>query len=200
MNRKLTGNKQGFLFDTVVYTVVIFAIIITLYPFVYVLSASISNPHALAKGDVILFPKDIYFGSYVFILRTPEIWRAYYNTIWYTIVGTTLNIIFTVLAAYPLSRRKFRARNFYMFVFVFTMFFSGGMIPNYILIAKLGLYNTRWVMVIPGLITTWNMIICRTYMQSNIPDELIEAANDLLLDTDYEAQTDILANVLECLE
>lgn len=176
MSRKVPVFKQSILFDTVVYTIVIFAVAITLYPFIYVLSASISNPHALSKGEVILLPKNIYFGSYIFILKTPEIWRAYYNTIWYTIVGTIFNIIFTVLAAYPLSRSQFLARKFYMFLFVFTMFFSGGMIPSYILISRLGLYNTRWVMIIPGLIATWNMIICRTYMQTTIPDELIEAA------------------------
>ena len=109
------------------------------------------------------------------MLGQQKLWRAYYNTLWYTVVGTVLNIVFTVIAAYPLSRYTFSGRKFLNFFIAFTMYFGGGMIPFYLLMVKLGLYNTRWVMVIPSLISTWNIMLCRSAF-TEMPNELVESA------------------------
>jgi putative aldouronate transport system permease protein len=163
-------------FDAIVYLIVGLAFIVTLYPFLYLFSASVSEPSALMKGEVILFPKGISFVSFKTVFESPTVWRSYYNTLWYTAVGTFLNVIFTFLLAYPLSRRKFIGKSLITFFIIFTMFFSGGLIPKFILIAKLGLYNTRWAIPLPLLVNTFNMIICRTYIQSTIGEEIIESA------------------------
>lgn len=161
--------------DIVVYLGVLFAFIITLYPFVFVLSMSVSDPVAVAKRDIFLLPKGFSLAAYRTVLSDPTVIRSYYNTIWYTGVGTALNLVFTVMAAYPLSKRTFSARRILMFLFVLTMFFSGGLIPLFVLVVKLGLYGTRWAIVIPTLIATFNLIICRTFFQT-LPEELFESA------------------------
>jgi putative aldouronate transport system permease protein len=115
-------------------------------------------------------------GAYKLVFENPDVWRAYYNTIWYTLVGTTINVFMTVIGAYPLSRKNLIGRNFFTFFITFTMFFSGGLIPSFLLIKNLGLYNTRWAMVLPGAVSAWYIIIARTYFQSSIPDGLIDAA------------------------
>lgn len=161
--------------DAVVYVGVAFAFVITLYPFVFVLSMSISDPVAVVRREVFLLPKGFSLDAYRTVLNDPIVLRSYYNTIWYTGVGTTLNVVFTVMAAYPLSKRNFSARRVLMFLFVFTMFFSGGLIPLFVLVVKLGLYATRWAIVLPTLIATFNLIICRTFFQT-LPEDLFESA------------------------
>ncbi len=161
--------------DAVVYVGVAFAFVITLYPFVFVLSMSISDPVAVVRREVFLLPKGFSLDAYRTVLNDPVVLRSYYNTIWYTGVGTTLNVVFTMMAAYPLSKRNFSARRVLMFLFVLTMFFSGGLIPLFVLVVKLGLYATRWAIVIPPLIATFNLIICRTFFQG-LPEDLFECA------------------------
>ena len=166
---------EDVLVDTFVYLGVALAFIVTLYPFVFVLSMSISDPTAVARREVFLLPKGFSLAAYRTVLNDPTVIRSYYNTIWYTGVGTVLNLVFTVMAAYPLSKRNFSARGVLMFLFVFTMFFSGGLIPLFVLVVKLGLYATRWAIVIPPLIATFNLIICRTFFQT-LPEDLFECA------------------------
>lgn len=161
--------------DAVVYAGVAFAFVITLYPFVFVLSMSISDPVAVVRREIFLLPKGFSLDAYRTVLNHPIVLRSYYNTIWYTGVGTTLNVVFTVMAAYPLSKRNFSARRVLMFLFVLTMFFSGGLIPMFVLVVKLGLYATRWAIVLPPLIVTFNLIICRTFFQT-LPEDLFECA------------------------
>lgn len=161
--------------DAVVYVGVAFAFVITLYPFVFVLSMSISDPVAVVRREVFLLPKGFSLDAYRTVLNDPIVLRSYYNTIWYTGVGTTLNVVFTMMAAYPLSKRNFSARRVLMFLFVLTMFFSGGLIPMFVLVVKLGLYATRWAIVLPPLIAIFNLIICRTFFQ-NLPEDLFESA------------------------
>lgn len=161
--------------DAVVYLSVAFAFVITLYPLVFVLSMSISDPVAVVRREVFLLPKGFSLDAYRTVLNDPIVLRSYYNTIWYTGVGTTLNVVFTMMAAYPLSKRNFSARRVLMFLFVLTMFFSGGLIPMFVLVVKLGLYNTRWAIVLPPLIATFNLIICRTFFQT-LPEDLFESA------------------------
>ena len=173
MRRALT--VEDVVVDAVVYVGVAFAFVITLYPFVFVLSMSISDPVAVVRREVFLLPKGFSLDAYRTVLNDPVVLRSYYNTIWYTGVGTTLNVVFTVMAAYPLSKRNFSARRVLMFLFVLTMFFSGGLIPLFVLVVKLGLYATRWAIVIPPLIATFNLIICRTFFQT-LPEDLFECA------------------------
>ncbi len=159
-----------------VYFITIMAVIVTLYPFLYVLSVSLSSVNAIDKQLVILFPVEFTLSGYKMVLQYPEIWTSYYNTIWYTVVGTALNIFATCLAAFPLSRTRFFLRRKLNFFIAFTMYFSGGLIPVYILITSLGLYNTRWVMVLPVLVMTFNVMICRSAFES-IPNEVFESAS-----------------------
>lgn len=161
--------------DLLIYLMMIFVIVITLYPFVYVLSMSISDPKNVLADTIWLFPQGFSLESYKKVFENEEIWTAYSNTIFYTVAGTALNIVFTMLAAYPLSRKTFFARNGIMIFIVITMFFGGGLIPSFLLIKELGLYNTRWAVLLPGLTSAFYIIITRTFFQS-IPDSLTESA------------------------
>ncbi|MDR6550068.1 carbohydrate ABC transporter permease [Paenibacillus qinlingensis] len=167
--------KRGNIMDWLIYVMMVMVIVITLYPFVYVFSMSISAPQHVVSGSVWLFPKGFSIESYKRVFENEDIWVAYYNTIFYTVVGTMLNLIFTILAAYPLSRRTFFARNWIMVIIVITMFFGGGLIPSFLLIKELGLYNTRWAILLPGLTSAFYIIITRSFLQS-IPESLTESA------------------------
>lgn len=162
-------------FVSIVMAFLILSIVVTLYPFIYVASMSISEPKYVVQQSVWLVPKGFSIGAYKMVFENKEVWQSYYNTIWYTAVGTIINVIMTVIAAYPLSRKTFFARKFFMFFIVATMFFSGGMIPAFLLIKNLHLYDTRWAIVLSAAISTWNVIITRTYFHT-IPDSLQESA------------------------
>ncbi|UNK16430.1 carbohydrate ABC transporter permease [Paenibacillus sp. N3/727] len=151
-------------------------LIIVLYPLVFVAVASISDPAAVVNGEVWLIPKDITFAGYEKVFSNKEILRGYMNTIIYTVVGTIVNIIMTILAAYPLSRKDLRGRNLITAMFVFTMFFSGGLIPTYLIVKQLGMVNTMWALIIPNAVAIWNIIIMRTFFQQSIPIEVQESA------------------------
>jgi len=151
-------------------------IVIVLYPLIYVLSSSFSSGSAVSAGRVVLWPVEFSLTGYRIVFAYKQVWVGYRNTIFYTLVGTAMNILLTTMAAYPLSRRNFQGRNVYMTIFMITMFFSGGIIPNYVLMSKLHLVNTRWAILLSGTISVYNMIIMRTFFQSSIPEELLEAA------------------------
>ena len=161
---------------TLVYLIVFIAIIVTLYPFIYLVSISMSSVQAIDNKLVTLFPVDLSFDGYRMVLGYKELWTSYYNTLWYTVVGTVLNLVFTWLAAYPLSKREFFLRRKLNIFIAFTMYFSGGLIPIYMVITELGLYNTRWAMVLPVLINTFNVMILRAAFES-IPNEIFESAS-----------------------
>ena len=150
--------------------------IIALYPLLYVLNASFSNPLAVMKNEITLWPKGFTVMGYQKAFSNPDVWTGYMNTILYTVIGTFINLALTSTSAFALSRKDLKGRNFWVMFITFTMFFSGGMIPSYLLIKKLHLYNTFWVMIIPGAVSAWNLIIMRTFFQSNVPMELQEAA------------------------
>ncbi len=162
-------------FDVINIFILSMVLVIVLYPLIYIASASISDPGAVASGEMLLLPKGITFEGYQRVFAEKDILIGYGNTIYYTIVGTLVNVIFTLLCAYPLSRRDLQGRNIYTAVFTFTMFFGGGLIPLYLLVKGMGMLNTTWAMIIPGAIAMWNVIITRTYFQS-LPTELQEAA------------------------
>ena len=168
-----TGDR---VFTIVNYSLLMLVLIIELYPLVYVVAASFSDPQAVVSGKVFLFPVNPTLKGYAAVFKNKKILTGFSNSIFYLIVGTVLNLVMTMLCAYPLSRKEFRARGFLSMFFVFTMYFSGGMVPAYILVNKLGMINTRWSMIIPMAMSTYNMIICRTYIVNCIPDELYEAS------------------------
>ncbi|MDR0636321.1 MAG: carbohydrate ABC transporter permease [Treponema sp.] len=151
--------------------------VVMLYPFLFVLAASLSSNEAVIRGMVGIIPQGMNFNAYDAVLHYPYIWSGYRNTIMYTVCGTAVNLILTVAGAYALSRNKtqFYGKSFFTFMITLTMFFGGGLIPTYLVIRSYGMLNTFWVMIIPGAISTWNMVVMRTFFQ-NIPSELEEAA------------------------
>ena len=149
--------------------------IILLYPMVYVVSASFSDPLAVKTGKMILFPVGFSVDGYELALRYKEIWTGYANTIFYTAVGTTMNLVVTLPCAYALARRDLKGRNFIMGIFLVTMYFGGGLIPTYINASKFGLVNNRLSMLVLGLVNVYNLIVSRTFFANSIPWELQEA-------------------------
>ena len=150
--------------------------IVELYPMIYVLSASFSDPQAVGGGEMLLWPVRPSLEGYQYILQYKTIWTGYLNTIFYTVLGTVVNLIVTIPCAYALSRRDFPDKGVFMLLFMFTMYFSGGTIPAYLNYKSLGLLNTRWVMLICGALSVYNMIVARTFFANSIPWELHEAA------------------------
>jgi len=141
-----------------------------------VISASFSNPIAIVAGDIKFIPVEFNLKSYERVFNNPKIITGYLNSIYLTVMGTFLNLVMTICGAYPLSRKDLAGRNIIALFITFTMMFGGGLIPVYLLVRSLGLYNTYWALIIPGIVSAWNMIIMRTFFQSTIPIELQEAA------------------------
>lgn len=162
-------------YGTVAVLLTVFFLLV-LYPCIYVISASFSSGTAVQSGKVLLFPVDFSLQGYKTVFNTDTVWIGFRNSLFYTFVGTAINIAMTVTAAYCLSRQDLPGRNFIMLIFTFTMFFSGGMIPSYMLVQKLKLLNTVWALLIPGSIGVYNLIIARTFIINSIPGELLEAA------------------------
>jgi putative aldouronate transport system permease protein len=152
-----------------------FALLI-LYPLYFVVIASISEPDQIYAGNVWLWPKGVTLEGYRRILSDPQIWSGYGNSILYAAASALISVTLTIGAAYPLSRKDFYGRNTFMLFFVFTMFFSGGLIPTYLLVKNLGMVNTIWSVILPSAVDAFGIIIARTFFQSTIPDELREAA------------------------
>ena len=150
--------------------------LVILLPLINIVAASFSSPTAVATSRVVLWPVEFSLKGYSAVFSNPYVLTGYRNTIFYTILGTLINVSVTLLAAYPLSRKDLPFRGFFMFLFTFTMFFSGGLIPTYLLVNSLRLVGSFWSLLLPGALSVYNMILTRTFMQSNIPSELLEAA------------------------
>lgn len=164
------------IFGAVVIFLSIIVFIIIVYPLWFVVIASISNSNLVNLGQVTFLPKDIRFYGFEQIIEDTRIWKGYANTILYVVLGTALNMVVTLPAAYALSRRQFKARNKVMMYFVFTMFFSGGLVPTYMTISSLGLISTKLILIIFVAVNTYNLIIARTFIENSIPEDLYEAA------------------------
>jgi len=164
------------IFDIVNTLIMILMLFIFTYPLWFVVIASISNPLEVYSGNIVFFPKGITAVAYEALLNYKSIWVGYRNTLFYTITGTALNLVMTVCAAYPLSRKDFKIRNGVMIMLMITMYFSGGMIPSYLVVKNLGILNTRWAMILPAACSVYNMLITRTYFMNSIPESLQEAA------------------------
>lgn len=176
MVSSIKETKQDKVFLAFVYLILTVALVIVAYPLIYILSASISNPTIVAAGEMWLLPKDITFEGYRRVFQDSSIWNGYLNTVIYTVVGTLVNLVVTLPAAYALSRRDFIGRNLFMILFIVTMFFGGGLVPTYLVVRSLGLVDSMWALILPGATSVWNLIVCRTFFQSSIPRELQEAA------------------------
>lgn len=163
-------------FHIVNIILVLFVFVIVFYPLYYIVICSFSSGAAISAGRVVFYPVDITFDGYKEIFSTTLLFTGFKNTFIYTIVGTCINLFMTVIAAYPLSRSDLPFKKFFTFLFAFTMWFSGGLIPTYLWYKDLGLINTMTVMVVPGAIGIWNMIITRTYFSKSIPEEIAEAS------------------------
>lgn len=173
----ISRSSDDRVFDAILYAIAAVIIVIILYPLIFIVSASFSDPTKVLAGEVWLLPKGLNVDAYTNILHNGKIWTGYRNTIMYTVIGTSINLIMTILAAYPLSRPDLPGRGVIMLVITLTMFFSGGLIPIYLLVKDLGMVNTMWALIVPGAIATYNLIVMRTYFQSSIPWELQEAAH-----------------------
>lgn len=168
-----TSNRIFYIFNTVFWIIVMFIII---YPLYLVLIASVSDPDAIVRGEVIWHPVDFSLVGYKAVFQYKEMLRSYANSIFYTAASVVISILVTLGAAYTLSRPKFPGKGFFNFIFVFTMFFNGGLIPTFLVMKDIGLYNTPWVMILMGSVSVWNLMVARTYIQNSIPMELYEAA------------------------
>lgn len=174
MDKKI--NWADTIFGAVVLILSILIFIIIVYPLWFVVIASISNSNLVNLGQVTFWPKDIRLYGFEQIMEDTRIWKGYANTILYVVAGTALNMVVTMPAAYALSRKNFKTRNKIMMYFVFTMFFSGGLVPTYMTISSLGLISTKTILIIFVAVNTYNLIIARTFIENSIPEDLYEAA------------------------
>ena len=168
-----TGDK---VFLTVVYVAILLVVLACAYPLYLTIIASISDPYDVYSGKVNLLPSGFSLDSYRLVFTNKSIWRGYSNSILYTVAGTAFNLFLTIPCAYALSKKRLYGRGIFTTIFIFSMYFSGGMIPTYILYKNLGMINTRWVLIIGGGLSVYNVIVTRTYFQNNIPEDLFEAA------------------------
>lgn len=164
------------IFDAVALLICVIVLVLVLYPLWYVIVCSFSDPNAVTSGQVVFLPVGFTLEGYSTILDYAPIWIGYRNTIYYTVVGTAFNLFLTLPCAYALARRDFKGRTLIMMLFTFTMFFSGGTIPTYMVMKDLGVMNTVWAMILPYGVNVMNLIIARTFFQNSVPYEIQEAA------------------------
>ena len=177
-NPKVHYKKKAsdWMIDIIIWLLLAFVVIAVLYPLWFVIISSFSSPNAVASGDVTFLPKDITLAGYEAVFKNDQIWNGYLNTIIYTVLGTIVNLVVTIPCAFALSRSEFKARRVIMFLFTVTMFFSGGLVPTYLLYQQLDILNTPLVFILPGAISAYNVIVARTFFETSIPEELHDAA------------------------
>ena len=173
MNKKISQDKVVYFIN---YILLALLLVIELYPLIYIVSCSFSSGDALMAGKVRFLPVAPTLDSYKAVFEYSSIWVGYSNSLLYTLVGTFISITLTLFAAYPLSRDDFKGKKILMGIFLFTMMFSGGLIPSYLLVKNLGLIDTMWAIILPGSVSAYNVIVARTYFKQTIPKELLEAA------------------------
>ena len=173
---RIRESRVDRIFNLVNYTILTVFLLVILYPLIYVVSASFSDGAAVISGRVVLWPVDFSLEAYKKIFQYESIWTGYSNSLFYAVVGTAVNVTLTLFAAYPLSRPDLYGRKLILGLFVFTMFFNGGLIPSYLLVKDLGMLDTRAAMIIPQALSVWNLIIAITYFRFAIPRELLEAS------------------------
>lgn len=174
--QKVRRQRKDVVFDVILYTICALLLIVILYPLWFIIIASFSDPSAVAGGHVWLWPVGFTLEGYQELLRQPQVWLGYRNTIAYTVVGTLIALAVNIPAAYALSRKDLRGRKGLMGLYVFTMFFSGGLIPIFLTVQQAGLYNTFWVLVLPFSVSAYNIIVARTFFETSLPPDLWDAA------------------------
>lgn len=173
---KISLSRADRLFDIFNYTVLTIVLLIVAYPLYFIVIASVSDPIAVYAGEVMFWPSSFTWEGYQRILEYESFFTGYRNTLIYTVIGTLVNVVITIPGAYALSRKDLVGRNVMMMMVTFTMIFNGGLIPTYLLVLKLNLYNSMWALILPVAVSAWNLIVARTFFQQTIPDELLEAA------------------------
>ncbi len=174
--KKMNDAFEDRVFYTVINLMLVFAVIIIGIPLIYVVAASFSSPNAVISGKVLLWPVEFNLEGYKAVFQHKLIVRSYLNSLFYMVVGTFINVVLTLCAAYPLSRKDLPGGKGIMLLFTFTMIFTGGLIPTYLLVSNLHMLDTVWAIIIPNAISVYNMIVVCTFIKSNIPRELMEAA------------------------
>ena len=173
--KRISRSIDDRVFYGICYAFAILLTLLVLYPLIYIVSCSFSSGQAVSSGKVFLWPVGFSLEGYRRVVTYDGIWRAYGNTLLYTVGGTLLHISLVMICAYPLARKGLPHKGFFMVFFTITMMFSGGLIPSYLLIRNLGMLNTIWAMLIPGAFSAYNMVVARTFIQNTIPDSLLEA-------------------------
>lgn len=176
MKKSIKKSYQDKIFHVVNLLIMVCLLVIFVWPIYFVLIASLSDPVAVTTGKTLLRPVGFTLEGYKLILEYKQLWVGYANTIFYTAVGTFLNLAFSVCMAYPLSRKDFHLRKVLLPAFMFTMYFGGGLIPTYLVVKGMHMVDTRWAMMIPGLISVYNSLVIRSYFMNSIPHELQEAS------------------------
>ncbi|WP_336785776.1 carbohydrate ABC transporter permease [Paenibacillus sp. MMO-177] len=171
--RESSGDK---VFLVTIYIILALVLVAVLYPLIYILSSSFSSPSAVSAGKVWLWPVDVSLKGYEALFKNSQVLTGYGNSLLYTVSGTLVSVTLTIMLAYPLSRSTFFGRNVIMMIITFTMLFSGGLIPTYMVVKSLGLIDTRWALIIPNAVWVWQVIIARSFFQQSIPSELVEAS------------------------
>ncbi|NHN32724.1 carbohydrate ABC transporter permease [Paenibacillus sp. S3N08] len=177
--------KTGGVYNVLIYSVLILFGLVTFIPFYYVLVASLSNPDLIAEGELMLLPRGFTLEAYKTLLFNDKFLSAFYMTVTRTTLGTLVNLILQCSFAYSLSKRYLPARKFFMLFIIITMMFNGGIIPTYLIVKATGLIDTIWALIIPGAISTWNIILLRSFFE-NVPESLeesarIDGANDIYI-------------------
>lgn len=168
--------RSDVIFDTVNTIILVLLMLLVIYPLIYVVSCSFSTPLLVVQSKVVLFPKGFTTIAYEHVFHNELIISGYLNTIFYTLLGTTINVLMTIMAAFPLAQRSFKIRGPVTILFTFTMLFTGGLVPTFLTVQRLGMVDTVWALILPGAINAWNMFIMKNYFQTSIPGELYEAA------------------------
>ena len=181
MNMKKPGSAikdtaSDKVFHMITYVVLGILALIILYPVYFIVIASISDPDAVLAGKVVFYPVDITLSGYEKILERTDVWQGYYNTIVYTVVTVLLSLVVTIPAGWALSRERLPGKKFWMIYFIIPMFFGGGLIPFYNVMSNLGLINSPWAVILPAILSVWNLFMTKTFFSSSIPSGLIEAA------------------------
>jgi putative aldouronate transport system permease protein len=164
------------IFDGITFILLTFVFIIVAYPLYFIIISSMSDPQKVAAGQVLFFPVGINLDGYKEVLKNEGVMRGFFNSVYYTVLGVSINLIVTLPTAYALSRGDFHGRRGISIFYIITMFVSGGLVPTYLVVKQMGFLNTVWALVIPGAISVYNMMVARSFFKTNIPGELLDAA------------------------
>ena len=174
--KTIKRSKSDVVFDGVIFVILTFILLLVAYPLYFIIISSFSSPDQVSAGKVIFYPIGFTLEGYKKVFENKQVITGFINSLIYTTVGTCVNLLLTIPTAYALSRRKFQGRKFVTIFYMITMFISGGMIPTYLVVQKLGLLDSMWALILPGSLSVYNMIVARTFFQQNISEELYEAA------------------------